>query len=58
MNPVAIFFVAGGVLFLFVALFLGGMDNEGAQIAALTFGIIGICWIVPQLIIFLRQRNK
>lgn len=58
MNPVAIFFVVGGGLFLLVALFLGGIDNEAAQIVALTFGIIGVCWMVPQLIIFYRQRNR
>jgi hypothetical protein len=58
MKPPAVFFVAGGGLFLLVALFLGGMDNEAAQIVALTFGIIGFCWIVPQLIIFMRQRDK
>lgn len=58
MKPQAIFFVAGGGLFLLVSLFLRGLDNEAAQIVALTFGIIGVCWIVPQLIIYLRQRDK
>ncbi len=58
MKPQALFFVAGGGVFLLVALFLTGMDNEAARIVALTFGIIGICWIVPQLIIFMRQRDR
>jgi hypothetical protein len=58
MKPQAVFFVAGGGLFLLVALFLSGMDNEAARIVGVTFGIIGICWILPQLIIFMRQRDK
>ena len=58
MKPQAVFFVAGGGLFLLAALFLKGMDSEAAQIVALTFGIIGVCWIVPQLIILMKQRDK
>ncbi|MDX6231362.1 MAG: hypothetical protein QOH68_313 [Nocardioidaceae bacterium] len=58
MRPQAIFFLAGGGLFILVALFLSGVDNEAAHIVALTFGIIGICWIVPQLIIYMRQRDR
>jgi hypothetical protein len=57
MNPVQWFFGVGGVLFLLVALFLREMNSEAAQIVALTFGLIGFFWLVPQLIIwFVKQR--
>jgi hypothetical protein len=57
MNPVQWFFTVGGVLFLLAALFLREMNDEAAQIVALTFGLIGFFWLVPQLIIwFVKQR--
>ena len=58
MNRVAIFFLAGGFLFLLVALFLRELNNQAAQNVALTFGLIGLFWIVPQLILYLVRRNK
>jgi hypothetical protein len=57
MNPVTLFFFVGGVLFLLVALFLRELNNEAAQIVALTFGLIGFFWLVPQLIIW-AVRNR
>ena len=58
MNRVGIFFVAGGFLFLLVALFLRELNNQVAQNVALTFGLIGFFWIVPQLIIYLVRSSK
>ncbi len=58
MNPVGIFFVVGGALFLLVALFLRELSNETAQIVALTFGLIGFFWIAPQAIIWYVRRNR
>lgn len=58
MNRVGIFFLAGGFLFLLVALFLRELNNQAAQNVALTFGLIGFFWIVPQLIIYLVRHNR
>lgn len=58
MNPVAIFFFVGGTLFLFVTLFLRELNNEAAQIVALTFGVIGFFWIVPQAILWYARRDR
>ncbi len=57
MKPVQWFFIVGGSIFLLVALFLREMNSEAAQIVALTFGLIGFFWLVPQLII-LMVRNR
>ena len=57
MNPVQWFFVVGGVLFLVAALFLREMGGEAAQIVALTFGLIGFFWLVPQLVIWFARRR-
>ena len=57
MNPVQWFFVVGGVLFLLAALFLREMGGEAAQIVALTFGLIGFFWLVPQLVIWFARRR-
>jgi hypothetical protein len=57
MNRVGMFFLVGGFLFLLVALFLRELNNQAAQSVALTFGLIGFFWIVPQLIIYLVKRN-
>jgi hypothetical protein len=57
MNPVSWFFVIGGSVFLLVALFLRELGGEAASIVALTFGLIGFFWLVPQLFIwFVRRR--
>ena len=58
MNPVQWFFVIGGTLFLFAALFLREMQGEAAQIVALTFGLIGFFWLVPQLIIWAVRNYR
>ena len=58
MNPVQWFFIVGGVLFLCAALFLREIHDDAAQIVALTFGIIGFFWLVPQLIIVMFKKNK
>jgi len=58
MNPVQWFFIVGGAVFLFAALFLREMNNEGARIAALTFGLIGFFWLVPQLIIVMVRNRR
>jgi hypothetical protein len=58
MNPVQWFFIVGGAIFLMVALFLREMNNEAAQIVALTFGLIGFFWLVPQLIIVVVRNRR
>ena len=50
------FFIVGGAAFLLAALFLREMQSEAAEALALTFGLIGFFWLVPQLI-FLAARN-
>jgi hypothetical protein len=58
MNPVQWFFIVGGAVFLLAALFLREMNNEAAQIVALTFGLIGFFWLVPQLIIWAVRNHR
>jgi sugar phosphate permease len=58
MNPVQWFFIIGGAIFLMVALFLRELNNEAAQIVALTFGLIGFFWLVPQLIIAVVRNRR
>jgi hypothetical protein len=58
MNPVQWFFVVGGAIFLLAALFLRELHNEAAQIVALTFGLIGFFWLVPQLIIWVVRNRR
>ena len=58
MNPVQWFFIVGGALFLFAALFLREIHNQAAQIVALTFGLIGFFWLVPQVIIMLVKNRR
>ena len=58
MNPVQWFFIVGGAIFLMAALFLREMNNEAAQIVALTFGLIGFFWLVPQLIIVVVRNSR
>jgi hypothetical protein len=50
------FFLVGGVLFLLVALYLRDRPGEGAQAVALTFGLMGFFWAVPQLVIMAAQK--
>ena len=57
MNPVQWFFIVGGAAFLLAALFLRELSGETAQIVALTFGLIGFFWLVPQLIIYFVRRR-
>jgi len=58
MNPLQWFFIVGGAIFLMAALFLREVNNEGAQIVALTFGLIGFFWLVPQLIIVVVRNRR
>jgi hypothetical protein len=58
LHPVQWFFIVGGAIFLLVALFLREMNNEAAQIVALTFGLIGFFWLVPQLIIVMFRNRR
>ena len=58
MNPLQWFFIVGGAIFLLAALFLREVNNEGAQIVALTFGLIGFFWLVPQLIIVVVRNRR
>jgi hypothetical protein len=58
MNPVQWFFVGGGVLFLLAALFLRELSGETSQIVALTFGLIGFFWLVPQLILLVVRNRR
>jgi uncharacterized membrane protein YhaH (DUF805 family) len=58
MNPVQWFFIVGGAIFLFAALFLRELQGQGAQIVALTFGLIGFFWLVPQLIILVVKNRR
>lgn len=52
------FFIVGGVGFLMASLFLRERSGEGAQSMALTFGLLGFFWLVPQLAILAVQRWK
>lgn len=52
------FFIVGGVGFLMASLFLRERSGEGAQSMALTFGLLGFFWLVPQLVILAVQRWK
>ena len=58
MNPVQWFFMIGGGLFLLAALFLREIQHQAAQIVALTFGLIGVFWLVPMLIIWFADRRN
>ena len=58
MNVTQWIFIGGGVVFLLAALFLREIDDEGAQITALTFGLIGFFWLVPQLIILVARSRR
>jgi hypothetical protein len=57
MNPVQWFFLVGGALFVFAAIFFREMSFDGANIVAWTFGIIGVCWMVPQLVLLIRGQS-
>jgi hypothetical protein len=50
------FFLIGGAAFLLVALYLRERPGESADTVALTFGLIGFFWLVPQLAIMAVQR--
>jgi hypothetical protein len=50
------FFLLGGVAFLLVALFVRERPGEGADAVALTFGLMGFFWAVPQLIIMAARK--
>ena len=52
------FMVIGGVVFLVAAAGLREMTFEGSQLVAWTFLFIGICWILPQVLIAWFRMNK
>jgi ABC-type dipeptide/oligopeptide/nickel transport system permease component len=58
MNPVQWFFMIGGTLFLLAALFLREIQHQAAQIVSLTFGLIGVFWLVPMLIIWFADKRR
>ena len=58
MNPVQWIFIGGGTLFLLAALFLREIQNQAAQIVALTFGLIGFFWLVPMLLIWFAEKHR
>lgn len=58
MNPVQWFFMIGGALFLLAALFLREIQHQAAQIVSLTFGLIGVFWLVPMLIIWFADKRR
>jgi hypothetical protein len=51
------FFIVGGAGFLMAALFMRERSGDGAQSIALTFGLIGFFWLVPQLVILAIQKR-
>lgn len=52
------FFIVGGTGFLMASLFMRERGGGGAQSMALTFGLIGFFWLVPQLVILAVQKWK
>jgi hypothetical protein len=58
MNPVQWFFLVGGALFLFAAIFFREMSFDGAGIVAWTFGIIGVSWMAPGLFMLIKGRSS
>ena len=58
MSPVQWIFMGGGALFLLAALFLREFQNQAAQITSLTFGLIGVFWLVPMLIIWFADKRR
>ena len=58
MNPVLWFFLVGGALFLLAAIFFRELTFDGAGIVAMTFGIIGVSWMVPPLLMLIRGRSS
>lgn len=52
------FFMVGGGVFLLLAVYLRARPEEGAQIAGLTFGLIGFFWLAPQLLLLAGEKWK
>ena len=52
------FFIVGGAGFLMASLFLRELPGDAAQAMALTFGLIGFFWLVPQLVILAVQKSR
>ena len=52
------FFIIGGIGFLLAALFMRERSSDAAQAMALTFGLMGFFWLVPQLVILAVQRRQ
>lgn len=49
------FFLVGGILFLLAALYVRERPGEASDAMALTFGLMGIFWAGPQLILLARR---
>jgi hypothetical protein len=52
------FFTLAGIGFLMAGLFMRERSGDAAQAMALTFGLIGFFWLVPQLLILAVQKWK
>jgi hypothetical protein len=50
------FFLVGGFAFMLAALYLRERPSEAAHITALTFGLIGFFWTVPQLVLMASKK--
>ncbi|HUQ00216.1 MAG TPA: hypothetical protein VM093_07125 [Aeromicrobium sp.] len=50
------FFIVGGLAFLLAALYVRERPGAAADGMALTLGLIGFFWAVPQLVIMLAKR--
>ncbi|MGH3473848.1 MAG: hypothetical protein ACRDOT_02940 [Aeromicrobium sp.] len=58
MSPVQWIFIGGGTLFLLAALFLREIQHQAAQIVALTFGLIGVFWLVPMVFLWFSEKHR
>jgi hypothetical protein len=52
------FFILGGIGFLMASLFMRERSGDAAQAMALTFGLMGFFWLVPQLVILAVQKRQ
>lgn len=50
------FFLVGGIGFMLAALYIRERPGEAADSIALTFGLLGFFWAVPQVAIIVVQK--
>lgn len=50
------FFLVGGIVFLLLALWVRERSGEGSDAIALTFGLMGIFWAGPQIILMTAKK--